>query len=246
MEIPYYQEYGTSQDALLLLHSGGLHSGEWQGHWAKLGAHFRLICPDLPGHGKTLLPADHGLTVEYIAQSVLNLLDHLALERVHVCGSSLGGAVALWLAVHHPERLRHCIVYRMSYRKTEIGYQETRKIATPEYWRGYGLEAWMSKIHTPQGGNEAWKEVIARVARVLLPGESAYQISLQDLSSIQSPVLLIAGDRDPIAPLQDLFTMQCNIPQAALWLIPNASHITACNTWRRDIFDSEVLNFLRT
>ncbi|MFC4949212.1 alpha/beta fold hydrolase [Pseudonocardia sp. GCM10023141] len=68
--------------------------------------HHRVIRYDLPGHGRS--PAEllgDGAGVGDIADLVLRLADHLGIDTFAYAGISLGGAVGMWLAVHHPERV---------------------------------------------------------------------------------------------------------------------------------------------
>lgn len=228
---------------LVLLHSGGMCGEEWQPQIAALAKRHRLIIPDLPGHGRSPLE-EARLSVDGMGRAVIALLDALDIEQAHLCGSSLGGAVALWLALNHPQRLKRLIVYRITYRKNRGTHEQTQSMADPAYWQRFGLHKWLSKIHEPQGGAEAWKQVIARVSEALDPETSAHNHQLSDLRRITQPTLLVVGDRDPVAPLSDVLDMFNTIPNAGLWVMPFATHITASNTWRSAAFSEEVLRFL--
>ncbi len=238
----YYRDQGQGP-ALVLLHSGGMTGAEWQSQLTTLGAHFRLLVPDLPGHGRSPLVAG-ALSVAGCGRAVVEWLDQLHVERAHLAGSSLGGAVALWLALNHPDRIDKLVLYRVNYRKTEAGHGHTRQLATPEYWHRAGLARWMARAHEPQGGPEAWHKVIARVAASMDPTTTDHAHRLEDLGVIDRPTLLIAGDRDPLAPLDDLVAMYRMLPSAGLWLLPYATHVTAANTWRSESFALELDRFL--
>lgn len=239
----YYQEFGAADaPALVLLHSGGLAGVEWQPQIAALSSRYRLIIPDLPGHGASPLDVPT-LTLEHIVASVLALLDRLHISSFYLCGSSLGGASALALALQVPERVKRLVVYRISYRKNAATYAQTRQMATPAYWAQFGLAGWLSQLHEPQGGPEAWKTVIGRVSEALNPALGGHNHSLDDLRRLNMPVLLIAGDRDPVAPLADILAMYEALPAPALWIMPAASHITASNTWRAAAFAEELKRF---
>lgn len=238
----YYHCEGKGSP-LLLLHSGGMAGEEWQPQMATFAKRHRLIVPDLPGHGRSALEGER-LTVDGMGKAVIALLDELDIEQTHVCGSSMGGAVALWLALNYPQRINRLIVYRITYRKNAGTHAQTQSMADPAYWQRFGLHKWLSKLHEPQGGCEAWKEVIARVSQALDPQTSAHNHQLEDLQKIENPTLLVVGDRDPVAPLDDVLDMYRTIPSAGIWVMPFASHITATNTWRSDAFCEEVLRFL--
>lgn len=238
----FYQTYGQGP-ALLLLHSGGMAGEEWAPQIPLLQKRFQLIVPDLPGHGRSPLPDDM-LSVEKMGRAVLAMLDELGVDKVHCCGSSMGGAVTLWLTIHHPERVKSAIVYRMVHRKNVSTYAQTLTMAEPAYWEQFGLHKWLSKLHEPQGGEQAWKRVIARVSESLDPASSQHGYSLEMLSKITCPVLVVTGDRDPVAPLEDALAMYHAIPDCGLWIMPFATHITGSNTWRAAAFAEEIKRFI--
>ncbi len=244
MTTPYFIEEGEGYP-LLLLHSGGMSSEEWRRHIPALARQFRVIAPDLPGHGHTPPPADEPLSIGAMARAVRTLLDELGIAEAHVLGSSMGGAVALRLTLDTPERVSRLVLYRAHYTKDPTLYRHTLEIANPDRWRQLGLDKWLSTLHAPQGGPDAWQQVIRRVADLFNPETTDHRHTLDDLRRITAPTLIIVGDRDPLVPLDAALDMYRAIPTSALWVLPNATHITAANTWRRDYFDLEVVRFLK-
>jgi pimeloyl-ACP methyl ester carboxylesterase len=157
----------------------------------------------------------------------------------------MGGAVALWLTVNYPVRVNKLVLFRVGYRKNEQTHAETRNMGDPEYWRSVGLHGWLSDTHDPQGGPEAWKTVIGRVSEALHPETSDHAHGLEVLAGIGQPTLIIVGDRDPLVPLDHALEMFSTLPDASLWVLPYATHVTATNTWRADCFALELTRFLR-
>lgn len=243
MAILHYTESGQGEP-LVLLHSGGMSGAEWSPQIPLFARHFRTIAPDHLGHGGSPMVADK-LAVGDMGRAVLDLLDELALPSAHLVGSSLGGAVALWLAVHHPERASKLVLYRIGYRKDAKTHAGTRDMADPAYWRSVGMHKWLSDIHRPQGGPDAWQDVIVRVSEALAPATTDHAYDLGALERIAQPTLLVVGDRDPVAPLDQILEMFSAIPDCGLWVIPNATHVTATTTWRAKSFALEVTRFLQ-
>ncbi|PIE45603.1 MAG: alpha/beta hydrolase [Gammaproteobacteria bacterium] len=242
----YYQSYGDNNNkTLVLLHSGGMAGIEWQPQIEMLAKHFRLLVPDLPGHGKSIVPEGKTLSISMMAESVVELLKHERVDKAHLLGSSMGGAVALWMALKFPDVVDKLIIYRIGYDKNEETHAQTRSMADPDYWRQYGMHDWLSKLHIPQGDANSWENVIAGVSSVLDPKTSDHNHSLADLSTIGAETLLIAGDSDPLISVQTLLNMREVIPHCALWIMPKATHITASNTWRAKAFAEEIIRFLR-
>jgi 3-oxoadipate enol-lactonase len=84
---------------LLLVHPIGADLEVWEPLLPALLPRFRVVRYDQRGHGRTAaVPGRY--TVDTLAQDALRLLDQLGIERTSVCGTSLGGMVGMWLAVH--------------------------------------------------------------------------------------------------------------------------------------------------
>lgn len=244
----YYQHFGeknSNKPTLVLLHSGGMAGVEWQPQIEPLSQHFQLLVPDLLGHGQSPIPDGKDLSISLMAEAVIAMLDSESLRKAHILGSSMGGAVALWIVLNYPEYVDKLVIYRIGYSKNAATYEQTRAMANPDYWRQYGMHRWLSQLHLPQGGEAAWETVIANVSKVLEPQSSEHNHRLTDLSTIHSPTLLIAGDNDPLIPVKTLLEMREAIPDCALWIMPNATHVTASNTWRANAFAEEIYRFLR-
>ena len=132
----YYSESGQGP-VLILLHSGGMAGTEWQPQLAEFSKHFRTIVPDQLGHGQSPMIAER-LQIGDIGRAVLALMDDLDIEQTHLLGSSMGGAVALWLALNAPERLDKLILFRVGYRKNS-----SKLTVAPRKWRIQIIgEAW--------------------------------------------------------------------------------------------------------
>src|SRR4051812_11415719 len=99
----YYDTHGTGRP-LILLH-GGLMSGEAFGPTLPaLAGHHQVIAVDLQGHGRTA-DIDRPIDVRFMADDIAALIDHLGLQNPDVVGFSLGGGVALQLAIRHPGKV---------------------------------------------------------------------------------------------------------------------------------------------
>jgi pimeloyl-ACP methyl ester carboxylesterase len=95
-----------SGDPVLLLHPGVADRRVWQAQWDPLAARFRVIRCDLRGFGDTPIPPERFSN----AADVVELLDHLDVERAAVVGSSFGGRVALEVAATHPEQVTRLVL----------------------------------------------------------------------------------------------------------------------------------------
>lgn len=94
---------------LLLLHGTGGHAEAYSRNLAVHGEHFWTVAIDLLGHGWTDKPAS-GYEIADYGRHVLDVIRTLGRERAHVSGESLGGWVAAWLALHHPESVDRLVL----------------------------------------------------------------------------------------------------------------------------------------
>lgn len=96
----YYEMHGQG-DALVLIHGLGSSGADWALQFPAFAGRFRVIVPDLPGSGRSDLPQGE-LSVATMARSLWRLLEHLQIGQVNLVGFSLGGAVALEMAIERP------------------------------------------------------------------------------------------------------------------------------------------------
>jgi len=90
----YYEIYGEGPP-LLLLHGYIGSSQQWRPFISDLARHFRVIVPDLRGHGRSLDPAN-GFTLRQATEDILALLQQLGIERCKAIGCSAGGCILLY------------------------------------------------------------------------------------------------------------------------------------------------------
>jgi pimeloyl-ACP methyl ester carboxylesterase len=111
----YYEIHGSGGTPLVLLH-GGLFNIDLQfgAVLPALAENRQVVAVDFQGHGRTN-DIDRPLATESLAADVVGLLDHLGLPQVDLFGFSVGGAVALRLAVEHPDRVRRLVVSSITF-----------------------------------------------------------------------------------------------------------------------------------
>jgi len=116
IEIAYYIDDFTDpwKDAepLLMLHPAMGNSARFFSMVPGLARDYRVIRADTRGHGASQVPAANlPLNKERLMRDVLELLDHLKIERVHLIAASAGGYSAQQLAIHHPERVKDLVLF---------------------------------------------------------------------------------------------------------------------------------------
>ena len=95
---------GDAGDDMILLHGFGGDLNSWIFNQPDLAASFRTHAVDLPGHGQSTLDVDGG-SVPDLAGAILAVMDAEDIPRAHLVGHSLGGAIALYMAIKHPDRV---------------------------------------------------------------------------------------------------------------------------------------------
>ena len=114
----YYETHGTGRP-LILLH-GGLGSGEMFGPiLPTLSERHRVIAVDLQGHGRTA-DIDRPIDIRLMADDIAGLIDHLGLEKPDLVGYSLGGGVAFFTAVKHPQKVGKLVMAAANIRRDAI------------------------------------------------------------------------------------------------------------------------------
>ena len=104
-----YLEWPGAEPPIVLLHGLSANANEFAALGTALSPRFRVIAPDLRGRGGTDKPAT-GYTMADHAADVIALLDTLGMNRVVLGGHSFGGFLAIYLAVHHPDRVARLVV----------------------------------------------------------------------------------------------------------------------------------------
>ncbi len=104
-----------SGEPLLLLHSNGCSLHEFSKVIGPLGAHFRCIAWDMPGHGDSDRPLGH-MSISAYARAVVALMDAMDIQAAHVCGASVGGFICAAIGRIAPERVLSLLVVEAALR----------------------------------------------------------------------------------------------------------------------------------
>jgi 2-hydroxy-6-oxonona-2,4-dienedioate hydrolase len=94
---------------LLLIHGTGGHAEAYSRNFAAHGEHFWTVAIDLIGHGWSDKP-ESGYEIPNYGEHVLAVMDALGRDKAHISGESLGGWVAAWIALHHPEKVERLVL----------------------------------------------------------------------------------------------------------------------------------------
>lgn len=247
-----YREFGAGKP-LLLIPAFATTMEMWDARFIRrLALRYRVITFDNRGMGRTTAgTADW--SIDRFADDAAGLMDGLGLEKAHVMGWSLGGDVALSLAVRHPDRVDKLVLYA-----GDCGGQE--KVDPPMYRdvfkqvRHDGPLAWaFAPLFPPEWMRkhpDCWRIVPFLKMRVR-PRAIARQNKAYDdwrgvydeLASIEGEALIVSGTRDVSTPVENAFILSERIPRAKLLLAPEAGH--GLMYQHPHEFASAVTDFLR-
>ena len=241
-----------SAPVVVLLHGLGSSSADWPEQLAVLEACYRVVAVDLPGHGRSALPACP-LTVESMARDVAGLLVRLGEGPAHVLGLSLGACVALRLALAAPERVRSLTLVNPFARVRPAGPGDLARLVLRMLLLG---TAPMSAVATHVARRLfPWPEqgalYDAAVASLAATSRRAYFAAMRALAkfdargqvaAIRHPTLIVAGDRDTSVPLAAKVALAAAIPRASLLVVPASGHATPHDQPR--VFNRALLEFL--
>ena len=205
---------------ILLIH-GALGSKEdLQPLLTSLESTFVVYSINLYGHNGE--PVDQDFSIEGFGQQVLDWMNEMNLETINIAGYSLGGYIALYLALSYPEKIEKIVTLGTKlYWDKSIAEKEADKLDAediqerfPEY-----AKQLISK-HTA----ENWKNVLAKTADLFLHIGQFNPMGFEKFCNISCPVLLILGDRDKSVSFVETTTVYKEIPQGQLAVLPNTRH----------------------
>jgi pimeloyl-ACP methyl ester carboxylesterase len=200
----YYAAVGSGR-TLVLLHGGG-DSGEhsFEQQIEMLSVHHRIIAPDQVGQGHT--PDGPGpLSYTHMMEDTVAVIRVLRLHNVDVIGFSDGGIIGLMLAARYPQLVRRLIISGVNIAPEGLTDEQREELRA-------------SQAPTP-------KSIDDKLAQLWLTSPTKDELSIDILSTIHIPVLVISGDRDAIR-LEHTLEIYHALPDSELCVLPGTDHGT--------------------
>jgi 3-oxoadipate enol-lactonase len=230
-----YDERGAGR-ALVLLHGSPFDRRMWAPQLAGLCDDFRVVAPDLPGYGSSP-PRAETMTMRALADAVVELLDALAIDRALVVGLSMGGLVAIELALARPERVEGLVLAATTAAPLGPEEAERRRAAAAEI-DANGMLATTLEMAGRLFGPRARRNppLLAGVLRMMLStppagasaalrGRAEHPDYARLLPGLAVPSLVIAGDADGYAPEEITAQLVDSLPAAELLMLPGVGHL---------------------
>lgn len=250
-----YHTFGrTTGETLLMVQGLGANSRGWAFQRIAFGRHFRCIAVDNRGVGGSA-GAPRPYSLEEMAHDAVAVLDAEGVESAHLMGASMGGAIAQFLAVTYPERVRSLVLACTACKHHDWRRELLQEWADAVEARGMGALAsdglyWLvgPRLRKRFG---SWLNLMARVLLQASPEAFVAQVQAIldapddvrfELGKVQVPALVITGSQDLLTPLGDAEELHELIPSSKLVELRGAAH--ALMVEAPNAYNTAVLGFL--
>ena len=233
----WVHEQGTGP-ALLLIGGTSDPAESWQAQIDAFSDRYRVIAPDNRGAGRSLIPPG-GITIQAMAEDAADVLRKLAIERAHVMGFSMGGAIAQELALGHPELVRSLVLngtYSRPdpyFRQMVLSWITTAQHATSERELLETFFLWIYTRRAHADGtvaaliDEALESPLAQTPEGFYAQAQAciaWPGTLERLGAIAAPTLVTVGAEDIACPPRLSRELVDRLPNAELVVLPDEAH----------------------
>jgi len=239
---------------VIFIHAFPLNHTMWNPQILALSEIHRVVAYDIRGHGESDV-GDGQYTIELFVDDLIALVDHLKIEKAILCGLSLGGYIALRALERYPERWSALV---LSDTRSDADSDETKlkRSAVLKLVKEQGVSLFAEEFVKPAFMSETFQtnpEMIQTVREMILKnpplGISGALLALasrtdttESLKQIKIPTLILVGEKDQITPPAAALSMKEAIPNAEMYVIPNAGHLS--NLENPVEFNRRLMSFL--
>lgn len=217
----YYRD-SKKGSPLILLHEYFGTGESWNGQRHVLARGYRVIIPDLRGHGRSTTDRNYRLTVSKLADDTLALMDELEIRSAHLAGCSLGAIVALRIAQTAQERIDSLML---------TGVPDITESGPQAYGADYAkqvfpkIEEALNQRHG--SGDTAYaRDMLLRNFEMDLKEKPADHFgAFQQAGSVDAPTLLISGQHDPVFSPQAAVNLSARMTNSSLAVLPDTGHL---------------------
>jgi pimeloyl-ACP methyl ester carboxylesterase len=243
-ELVHYVEAGSGEP-VILLHGFMAWSYAWRRNLPALAEHARVLAPDLRGFGFSERRPERGHSLDDQMECVRAFMDALAIPQAVICGNSMGGEIALRLALSYPERVKALVLVSSAgyVQRTERPVVERWALAMPGLGplllrlvvmnRRFAARSLQTAFHQPGLVTEA--DVNAYLLPARVPGSApVFLRMLRDsdfgrtagrLGEITQRALLIWGASDPWIPIELGRRLASSLPHSELVVFEACGHV---------------------
>lgn len=236
---------------LVLAGSLGTDRSMWAPQIPALSERFRVLRYDARGHGESPTPPGP-YEIADLAGDVLGLLDAAGVERASVCGLSIGGMGAIWLAANAPERVERVVLCCTSAHLPPAENWAQRAAAVRAAGTTEGIaDAVVGRWFTPAFAAKRPDVVAAHRAMLVAADPEGYAACCgaiermdqrADLARIQAPTLVIGAAGDESIPVEHAERIAAQIPGARLEVLDPGAHLATVE--RADAVNDLIIDHL--
>ncbi|HEX7154062.1 MAG TPA: alpha/beta hydrolase [Thermoanaerobaculia bacterium] len=243
----YYEIHGQGEPVVLLHGSFMTITNNWPDMIARLSRSRRVIAVELQGHGRTA-DIDRDFSHEHLADDVAALLDHLKVPRADLLGYSMGGGVAMQVAIRHPEKVRKVVSISAVFRHDGWVKEAVDAFPTmdPAMLKGSPIEIEYKKLSPTPDQFDRF------IRRVIQMDVKPYDFGAAKLKATKAPFFFIHGDADGVRldHIAELFRLKGDEifgdmrprSESRLAVLPNTTHVTLMD--KADVIVPMVNDFL--
>jgi pimeloyl-ACP methyl ester carboxylesterase len=243
----YYEIHGKG-DPVVLLHGAFMTiTNNWTEMIAELSKTRQVIAVEMQGHGRTA-DIKRDFSYENLADDIAALLDYLKIKQADVLGYSMGGGVAMQLAIRHPERVRKVVSISAVFRSDGVVKEGMEALSHLEaaMFKGSPIETEYKKLSPTPDQFEAFVKHVVELAG------KPYDFGAEKIKATKAPMLFIHGDADGVRLdyIAEVFRLKGGEThgdlgprsESRLAILPNATHVTLMN--KMDVIVPMVNDFL--
>lgn len=231
--VHYSLDGPAAAPAVVLSPSLGTELAMWEPQARRLAERYRVISYDLRGHGRSPVPPGP-YSIADLGSDLVELLDHLGVQRASLCGISIGGMVSMWAAAHAPERVEKLVVCCSSAHIDPSGTYRERAALVREQGLAVVAEGALERWFTPafrESHPDLVRWICERLLAVPVEGYAGCCEALADedlrseLGSVRAPTLVIAGAEDPATPVDHSQAIAAGIAGSRLQVVADTAHL---------------------
>ncbi|MGE0636136.1 MAG: alpha/beta fold hydrolase [Bacteroidia bacterium] len=205
---------------LLLLHGAIGSSKQFNTLVSLLNSQFEIHTLDFSGHGGNPIPAEP-FSIELFANDVLDWMQENKIQTIDIFGYSMGGYVALYLAIYHPEKVGKVFTLATKFNWNNEGAAKEAAMLNPDKI-AEKVPAFAKALEQKHGEN--WKAVLTKTAEMMIDLGNSPTLPLNTLSEIQQPVLVSVGDKDNMVTLEETIAAYRQLKNGQLLVLPQTQH----------------------
>jgi len=236
----WFGEPWRKPETAVLIHGNAESSIVWYAWLPRMAQEFRVLRPDLPGLGRSRIPAGFEWTLPSLAAFVARVLDKAGVDTAHIIGAKAGGAIATQFAADYPARTRTLSVVHVATADPNRSIPATGTAFAPQLAR-LGSAASKEMV-------DYWENMFATAPEIPTKGLLA-AVAKSDpardgvLQRIKAPTLLMTADRGQLQSVEKARQYQTLIPNSRLVVLrSDGYHIAASNA---DECVTNVLAFIK-